>query len=180
MLLDEEQLLRRISEGDESAFRSFFGYYYPKVKTFMLTLIDNEDDANDLAQNIFVKLWLIRSSMAKLHSAGAYLYRMCKNASIDYGRTHKVKIPFTESNDTPDPYSLDEDYFAKEKQQQYLNAVDKMPHKRREVFLMSRKNGMSNDQIAQTLGISKKTVENHINAVLKELRKITSCISIFL
>ena len=93
MLLDEEQLLRRISEGDESAFRSFFGYYYPKVKTFMLTLIDNEDDANDLAQNIFVKLWLIRSSMAKLHSAGAYLYRMCKNAAIDYGRTHKVKIP---------------------------------------------------------------------------------------
>lgn len=180
MLLDEEQLLRRISEGDESAFRSFFGYYYPKVKTFMLTLIDNEDDANDLAQNIFVKLWLIRSSMAKLHSAGAYLYRMCKNAAIDYGRTHKVKIPFTESNDTPDPYSLDEDYFAKEKQQQYLNAVDKMPHKRRKVFLMSRKNGMSNDQIAQTLGISKKTVENHINAVLKELRKITSCISIFL
>ena len=180
MLTDEEKLLGRISEGDESAFRTFFGYYYPKVKSFMLTLIDNEEDVNDLSQNIFVKLWLIRSSLGKLRSAGAYLYRMCRNAAIDYGRTHKVKVPFTDAHDSAESYPLDEDYFAKERQLQIDGVVERMPFKRREVFKLSRNEGMSNDQIAHSLGISKKTVENHINAALKELRKITSCISFFL
>lgn len=73
MLSDEEKLLKRISEGDQTAFRMFFGYYYPKAKTFMLSLIDSEEDVNDLVQNLFVKLWMIRSSLGKLRSAGAYI-----------------------------------------------------------------------------------------------------------
>ncbi|MCR5326887.1 MAG: RNA polymerase sigma-70 factor [Bacteroidales bacterium] len=180
MLSDEEKLLKRISEGDQTAFRMFFGYYYPKAKTFMLSLIDSEEDVNDLVQNLFVKLWMIRSSLGKLRSAGAYIYKMCRNAAIDYGRTHKVRIPFTDSTESPETYALDEEYFAKERQLQIDKAVDRMPYKRREVFLLSRKEGMSNEQIAKDLGISKKTVENHINAVLKELRKISSCIAVFL
>ncbi|MBP5637065.1 MAG: RNA polymerase sigma-70 factor [Bacteroidales bacterium] len=180
MLTDEERLLCRISEGDESAFRTFFGYYYPKVKSFMLTLVENDADASDLAQNIFVKLWLIRSSIGKLRSAGAYLYRMCRNAAIDYGRTNRVKIPFTSEHDTATTYPLDEDYFAAERRKQYEEAVGRMPYKRKEVFMLSRKEGLSNDEIACSLGISKKTVENHINAALKELRKISSCIALFI
>lgn len=180
MLQDEGKLLRRISEGDQIAFREFFGYYYPKAKAFMLSLIDSEDEVNDLVQNIFVKLWMIRTSLGKLHSVGAYLYRMCRNAAIDYGRTHKVKIPFTEEDDISESYTLDEEYFAKERQRQIDRAVDRMPFKRREVFNLSRKEGLSNEEIARQMGISKKTVENHINSALKELRKITSCIALFL
>lgn len=55
-----------------------------------------------------------------------------------------------------------------------------MPEKRRQVFLMSRVEGRSNAEIAQLLGITKKTVENHLNAALRELRKLTSCLSLFL
>jgi RNA polymerase sigma-70 factor (ECF subfamily) len=58
--------------------------------------------------------------------------------------------------------------------------VERMPEKRKEVFLLSRRDGKSNDDIARELGISKKTVENHLNAALRELRKITSCLAVFL
>ena len=118
--------------------------------------------------------------MGKIRSLGAYLYRMCRNAAIDYGRTHEVKIPLEEHTDDSQSYDLDEEYFARERQYQIDRRVERMPQKRKQVFLMSRKQGKSNDEISAELGISKKTVENHINAALKELRKITSCIAFFL
>ena len=180
MLTDEGKIIERLSQGDEESFRKLFEYYYPKAVSFLLALIQDENEAKDLAQNLFVKIWLIRSSLGKIRSLGAYLYRMCRNAAIDYGRTHKVKIPLEEHTDDSQSYDLDEEYFARERQYQVDRMVERMPQKRKQVFLMSRKQGKSNEEISAELGISKKTVENHINAALKELRKITSCIAFFL
>lgn len=179
ILTDEPILLQRISEGDQNAFRELFGYYYPKVRCFLAGFIDNEDDVKDLSQNIFVKIWLMRSVLCDIRSFGPYLYRMCRNAAIDYGRRHQVKIPLTDRYEE-ETAPLDEDYFAREMSWQYSRQVEKMPEKRRQVFLMSRVEGRSNAEIAQLLGITKKTVENHLNAALRELRKLTSCLSLFL
>ncbi len=179
MCPDEKTVLKRIAEGDEAAFRVLFGYYYPKVKCFLAELIANEDDVKDLAQNIFIKIWLLRASLEEVRSFGAYLYRMTRNAAIDYCRKHKVKIPLTDQYNEEESYPLDESYFARERQLQYEASIHNQPDKRRQVFLLSRVDGLSNTEIAQRLGISKKTVENHINAVLRELRKISSCIAIF-
>lgn len=181
MLTDEAKILEQISRGnDEEAFRKLFDYYYPKVVTFLMPLIRDENEVRDLAQNLFVKIWLRRASLSKIHAIGAYLYRMCRNAAIDYGRTHKIKVPFEEPADEPFSYPLDEEYFARERQFQMDRQVEKMPEKRKQVFLLSRKEGLSNEEIALRLGITKKTVENHLNAALRELRKITSCIAVFL
>ena len=179
MLTDEPILLQRISEGDQNAFRELFGYYYPKVRCFLAGFIENEDDVKDLSQNIFVKIWLMRSVLCDIRSFGPYLYRMCRNAAIDYGRRHQVKIPLTDRYEE-ETAPLDEDYFAREMSWQYSRQVEKMPEKRRQVFLMSRVEGRSNAEIAQLLGITKKTVENHLNAALRELRNLTSCLSLFL
>ena len=165
--------------GLSETFRELFGYYYPKVRCFLAGFIENEDDVKDLSQNIFVKIWLMRSVLCDIRSFGPYLYRMCRNAAIDYGRRHQVKIPLTDRYEE-ETAPLDEDYFAREMSWQYSRQVEKMPEKRRQVFLMSRVEGRSNAEIAQLLGITKKTVENHLNAALRELRKLTSCLSLFL
>ena len=104
---------------------------------------------------------------------------MCRNAAIDDGRTHRVRIPFERPQNEPVGYPLDESYFAQEKRFQIDHHVAQMPQKRQQVFRMSREEGKTNEEIARELGLSKKTVENHINAALRELRKLTSCISIF-
>ena len=179
MLTDEARLLDKISQGDEIAFSGLLTYYYPKVITFLSELIADEKDVEDLSQNIFVKVWLHRSTLRNLRSFGAYLYRMCRNAAIDYGRTHRVRIPFELPQNEPVGYPLDESYFAQEKRFQIDHHVAQMPQKRQQVFRMSREEGKTNEEIARELGLSKKTVENHINAALRELRKLTSCISIF-
>ena len=180
MLTDEKKLIERISRSEETAFREVFLYYYPKVRVFLSSLIKNEDDAKDLAQNLFLKLWMIRSSLCKLKSLGAYIYRMCRNSAIDYSRVHRVNVSLSEHIEEPESYPLDEQYFAKEKEFQYTKSIENMPEKRRQVFMKSRHEGKSYEEISREMGISKKTVENHINAALKQLRNISSCIALFL
>lgn len=179
MLEGENILLERISAGDESAFRDLFGYYYPKVLAFLGYYIPNEEDRRDNAQTIFARIWTKRDILSDIRSFGAYLYRLSRNSAIDYCRRQKIRIPLTDKHDTADIQSVDDEFFARESRQQYLNCLNNMPERRREVFSLSREEGLSNDEIARQLGISKKTVENHLNAALRELRKIVSGIAIF-
>ena len=178
---NERIILEKVSEGDENAFRDLFCFYYPKAKTFLEQMISNSDDAMDIAQNIFVKIWLQRSILSDIKSFGAYLYTIIRNAAIDYGRTNKIKIPLEDIDNRHEigQWHSESEFFAKEIQIQIAAAISKQPDKRRQVFIMSRMEGKSNGEIAQLLGISKKTVENHLNLVLKELRKIAKAIAIF-
>ena len=172
MILNENALLLRMAEGDTAAFRRVFDEYYPKVRVFFSRFVLSDDDAKDLAQNVFVKLWTMRSALREVRSFGAYLFRMCRNAAIDYGRKHNVRVDLEE--DYAETYPLDEEYFARETRSRMESRIAAMPEKRRRVVTLSRLEGMSNEEIALKLGISKKTVENHLNAALRELRKITS------
>lgn len=179
---NEKVILVKVSEGNENAFRDLFCYYYPKAKTFLEQMISNSDDAMDIAQNIFVKIWLQRSVLSDVKSFGAYLYTIARNAAIDYGRTRKIKIPLEEmdSGHEVDKWHSESEYFAKETQIQIAAAISKQPEKRRQVFILSKLEGKTNGEIAEMMGISKRTVENHLNLVLKELRKIAHMIAIFL
>ena len=127
MSTDERILLQQVSEGDETAFREVFAHYYPKVKVFLGEFIDNEDDVKDLSQNIFVKVWLMRGTLSEVRSFGAYLYRMTRNAAIDYCKRHKVKIPLADEYEEPSSYPLDEEFFARELSCRYAGRVDRMP-----------------------------------------------------
>jgi RNA polymerase sigma-70 factor (ECF subfamily) len=177
---NEKDILSKIATNDETAFKQVFEYYYPKVKTFLEQFISDADEAMDLAQNIFIKIWLQRSNLTEIRSFGAFLYTMTRNAAIDYGRTHKIKIPLTEVElKGKDDYETESEFYAKEVEAQVAHMIRKMPQKRRRVFIMSRLEGRSYTEIAYIMNISKKTVENHINLALKELRKITKAISIF-
>ena len=177
---NEKDILSKIAANDETAFKQVFEYYYPKVKTFLEQFISDADEAMDLAQNIFIKIWLQRSNLTEICSFGAFLYTMTRNAAIDYGRTHKIKIPLTEVDfNRKGGYESESEFYAKEIEAQAADMIKMMPSKRRKVFILSRLEGKSYAEIAELLGISRKTVENHINLALKELRKITKCIAIF-
>lgn len=174
MLEGEKQIIRLIAQGDEIAFRDLFSYYYPKVLSFLGYYITSEEDVRDLAQNIFVKLWASRETLAEIHSFGAYLFRLCRNGAIDYCRRRRIRVTIPEQYERPAGPALEEEYLARESRLRYQKCLLDMPERRREVFSLSREEGLSNDEISQLLGISKKTVENHINAALKELRKTVS------
>lgn len=75
---DEKQLLKAISEGDEKAFKTFFLYYYPRIKGFINGLLQSQEEAEDLSQDIFLTLWNNRSSLHTINNLKPYLFRFQK------------------------------------------------------------------------------------------------------
>lgn len=75
---DEKQLLKAISEGDEKAFKTFFLYYYPRIKGFINGLLQSQEEAEDLSQDIFLTLWNNRSSLHTINNLKPYLFRISK------------------------------------------------------------------------------------------------------
>ena len=84
MLQDEIQILKAVTEGDEKAFKKLFLYYYPKVVAFIREIIKDTKAAEDTAQDIFAKIWLIRLSLSGIHNFGSYLYVVSRNAALHY------------------------------------------------------------------------------------------------
>ena len=168
---DEKQLLKAISEGDEKAFKTFFLYYYPRIKGFINGLLQSQEEAEDLSQDIFLTLWNNRSSLHTINNLKPYLFRISKNAvyrhierTLLFKETEKHSPP-QESNETDDTIHL------KELELLVTMVVEKMPPQRQKIYKMSRESGINNEEIARELSINKRTVENHLSQALTDIRK---------
>ncbi|WP_455592122.1 RNA polymerase sigma-70 factor [Bacteroides sp.] len=170
--VNEKQWLQAVARGDHDAYRSLFVRYYPKVRFFILGLIKTESEAEDLAQDVFAKLWTIREKLTEVDSFGAYLYVLAKHTTLNYIQQKQARM-YGLSAFTPEeeievtPY---EELLAKDLQLLIDLVVSGMPSQRRIIYRMSREEGLSNAEIAEKLRLTKKTIENHLNLALKELR----------
>lgn len=170
----ESKYLRELGNGDHHAFDLLYVQYSPRVKHFLTGFIKDADEASDMTQELFYKIWMNRESISKIDSFKAYLFRMARNMVYDYYEHNQVIENFTQKQWETPLYSdlIEDELYAKELALLIDIAVEKMPHQRQTIFSMSRREGLSNDEIAEKLGISKRTVENHITQALSELRKL--------
>lgn len=168
----DNKVVKRLSEGDQSAFRAVFEHYYPRVSEFVRRIVKDEASAEDITQDIFVKVWERREMFAvEVQSFGSYIYVMSRNAAINaLHRTGRITTLAEYTASPPLAASLEEDYYAREKELIIKLVVCRMPEQRRRIFEMSRYMGLDNQTIASTLGLSKKTVENHLTLALRTLR----------
>lgn len=175
----DADLVRDIVAGDERAFRLFFNKYYPQARGFALSLLKNVDDAEDVAQSVFVNLWLKRELLADVDNIEAYIYRAGRNAVMNFIAKRKgetLPVPLEASRDkafTETPQAMLE---MQDTQLLTDMVVRHMPAQRRQVYELSRVEGLSNDEIAKRMNLRKKTVENHLNMALRELRKVLKCL----
>lgn len=174
--MDEDlKYLKNLSQGNISGFDALFMKYYPKLKNFINSFLKNDDEAKDIAQDIFLKIWSNRKSVSEIYNFQSYLFKMAKNAVFDYYNHNKVKekyITMTAFKITDFDNILDDNLHSRDLEMLVRMAIEKMPEKRRNVFVLSRQFGMSNDDIAFKLKISKRTVENHITSALSEVREL--------
>lgn len=169
-------------------FERFYADNFPKVKNFALLLTKSEADAEDIAQSIFMKLWIRPDLWENAESMAGYLYVVTRNEIFalfkhqkierDYEeqmyRSHIVDELWDESPSSP----LDDIYY-KEKLMLVEMALRRMPSQRRRVFEMSRFEGISSKEIAAALGMPLRTVEDHIYKTLLELRKVLMFVILF-
>lgn len=165
-----------LAGGSVNDFDMLFTSYYPRVKSFLRSMLLDNDEAEDLAQDAFMRLWQNRELLRDVHNLNAYVYQTVKYVLYTY--LDKCKNAFTTEIDAavdiPSYEEVENIVCSRELEELLEKAIDRMPPQRKQVFCMSRKQGLSTEEISQRLGISKRTVETHISLALSMLRKIIS------
>lgn len=169
----EKETILLMSKRDKKAYETMFRRFYPKVHRFVAMLLKNEDDADDVSQLIFLKVWNKREKFADIQNFDSYLFILAKYTVINYISSKHI-IPI-DIDSLPDRYANEssphDDVVAKDTQLLIDMVVESMPQQRQMIYRMSREQHLKNEEIAQRLGIQKKTVENHLNLALKEIKK---------
>ena len=176
-MINESIYIERLALGDHDAYRYFFMKYFPKMKYFIAHIVKSEAIAEELAQDVFEKIWISRIELPGIRSFNSYLYKMSKNIALNYLDRKYVENRYIENSSIPSydfsqVASIEKEIDAKEIESLIRMEVEKMPEQRRKIFMMSRFENLKNEEIAQELNITKKTVENHLNLALKQLRKV--------
>lgn len=176
IISDDKALVVRLKDGDKRAFKELYERHYPLFISFARRLLKDESTAEDLIQNVFMKIWVGRANLNENKSFKNYLLVSIRNEVYQYFRyafrledSEKYSEKFLEVIDNS--MNIETEMSAKELEKNVTKIIADMPQRRREIFNMSRHEKLSNKDIAQRLGLSVRTVEKHIENALADIRK---------
>ena len=173
--MSDEVLAQQFQQGDTKAFESLFHKYFKVLSIYAFKYVGDLDLAQDLTQEVFVKLYEKRKSLEIHASLKSFLYTAVRNCSLDHLRSqrirsgHKEELKQAHKGRDIDDRDL---MLQAELQEKIHEAVQQLPPKNQEIFKLSRFEGKKNQEIADQLGISKRTVETQISQALKKIRPI--------
>ncbi len=169
---DDPGLLARIRAGDRDAFERLFRHWYPRLAEYALRLLDTRDAAEDAVQDVFVALWKGKAKLPDPQSLSGYLHRAVRNRALNQLRQRRTAGRWLSALDPEPRIQPDADTGVEDQELDaaYRAALSDLAPRGREVFLLSRERGLSYPQIAETLGISVKTVETLMGRALQALR----------
>lgn len=177
--MSDKQLIEGIRKGDHAAFGYLYERYAPRLRNFAVSFIKDDDAADDIVQEGFIRIWVHRSSLAWT-SPSSFLFIIIRNLCLNYLK-HKAILPLDDINDESrafeDLYILDtgsdtdEPILVDELRQLIEVAVNKMPERTRIIFCMSKIKGLNNKEIAQKLNISATAVGNNLEKAIKIIDK---------
>ncbi len=166
-------LLAKIAEGDEIAFRAFYEQNHEQIYGVALALTKSEIIAEEVVQDIFLKIWLKRKRLLKIQSPENYLFILIRNHVYNTLKKHirdknfvrQLSAYFKTDNITPEQQLL-----LNESRDIVNTAIAHLPPKQRLVYELSRKEGLKQEEIATKLNLSKHTVKSHMNKALHAIR----------
>ena len=173
-LHNEKEIFQRIAQGDAQAFAEFYEAYAVKLALYVSRFLGSELWAEEIVHDTFLKLWSIRETLTTVETPAAFVYRMIANRAKDHlkHQEHEVKLQqhlvrhFQQANTNTTQDQLD--YQIGERL--YRQAVQQLPTQRALVFKMRHEQGLSYDEIARELDLSRHTVRNLLNLALKDIR----------
>ena len=163
----------RLSRGDRDAFEILFREHYAALVRFAEGLLRSSDVAEDVVQDVMLNVWRQRETLRVEDSVRAYLFRSVRNRALNHVRNQRVRrdaIPHLASESRPTA-GVDSTLVEEELASAIRDAVAALPPRCREVFELSRGQGLRYAEIAGVLGISIKTVETQMGRALKSLRE---------
>jgi len=168
----DNELLREMAQGNETAFTEIYHQYWKLLFSVAANKLNNLADAEEVVQDVFADLWKRRAEIDIRQSLKSYLAAAVKFQvySLLYKRHRQRAFEQSLQQDTSATSHVEEQYNLKVLQEKLQQTAAQLPERCRLVYELSRDAGLSNKEIAQSLDISEKTVENQMTKALKSLR----------
>jgi RNA polymerase sigma-70 factor (family 1) len=170
---NEQELLQQVSQGDRDAFRVFYTHYYGFVQRYISLFEPSGESLEELTQDVFVRIWEKRGHLAKVESLKDYLFLVTRNVVFNYLRSLKVqqKVRDLEGVAEQAADDVEGDYLFRQYYKLAQEAMEKLSPGRRKVLKMSIDDGMSLDEIATELNISRAGVKKQLYAATAFVRQ---------
>lgn len=168
------ELLEALRGGDHEAYNVVYVQYREMIGNYLCKLLQSREEAEEIAQNVFMTLWERRSELDPSRNIRTLLYTVARNAVMNQFKRRQVLRKYEKSNDPDDTENLtaEDILIAREHELLVEHTVENMPEMRRKIFEMSRRHHMSHEDIAQHLDTSKHNVANHLSQALKQIKHI--------
>lgn len=156
----------RMSQGEEDAFRQIVRYYHKRLLPITISLVRSEPEARDIMQEVFLKLWLNRAELAQVDNPAGWLRVVIAHTTSNHIRSqlrYELRNKKLIDGNSEEADDILEQLDARFAQSLIDEAVVQLPAKRKQVFLMSRREGLSRHEIATKLDISEHTVRNQLS-----------------
>ncbi|SFW19442.1 RNA polymerase sigma-70 factor, ECF subfamily [Sinomicrobium oceani] len=172
-LHDNDTLISLLKQGDEKAYEYLMNRYYRRLCIYADSLVNDPLAAEDIVQNVFIRLWKKGDFLTVRISLKSFLYKSVYNEYIDQYRKN-VALLNVEKRYIEHLNTLVESENTERNEKllkQVFDIIEQLPPKCREIFMLSKKSGLTHIEISEYLGISVNTVENQIGKAFKILRK---------
>ncbi|WP_163712615.1 RNA polymerase sigma factor [Mangrovibacterium lignilyticum] len=179
----EKELVTRFISGDQLAFELLFHRYKNKLNGFVMKLAPSQIDPDEVVQKVFIKVWIQRDKVKPEKSFSSFLFTIAKHELVDQLRNAiNRKLYFVGDEAISDLLISDStaETAKIELEEKVTGLIEKLPDRRRQIFEMSRYNGLTYRQIAEELGISENTVDTQIRLALNFIRKEVTKVKVIL
>ena len=169
----ESEVLQQIANGDECAFRLLFNEHWQNIYGVAYMLTKSAPIAEDMVQEIFMKLWIKREQLPGVENFRNYLFIVARNHIFNELKKRSTDILFTnhllgyfhDIKETPEKKLL-----LKETEQIIDQVIERLPQQQKMIYRLSREEGLSRNEMAERLGIAPNTVRNHLAKALEMIR----------
>ena len=174
LTIPEPDLLIQVAGGSPTAFAELFHRYKYKLYGYIFSLTRSREIAEDVVQEVFLKIWQRRETLTDLESFAPYLFRMAQNRAINGFRrmaTESLALASLQQSNSPSNSAIEDELDAKAIGERLRQAIQRLPPQQQLVYKLSREEGLKHEEIAERLQIAPGTVKNHMIAALRTLRK---------
>ncbi len=168
------ELVKLLKKGDMSAFDIIYKKYSRRLYGFVFRYVKQEVDTEEIIQEVFVKIWQNRDKINVYSSFESFLFTIAHNETINLLKKRATEQKYVEHvkslQQIEESYEIANEIHYKELEQKFHGLLDELSPRQKEIFKLSREEGLSHKEIAERLGISSNTVKNHLVTALSFLK----------